>query len=155
MTGPRTAFRPRPSLALAADGTPWQQLAACRSISPTTMFPSNERDGRAVAAAKAFCAVCPVRDRCLAAALAEEDGHNRDRRSGIRGGLTSTERVRLAAAQRRATRQRSDGREPAPCGTAAAYERHIRNGEPVDDACRTARAAQRQANRKRSKAAAA
>lgn len=28
---------------------------------------------------------------------------------------------------------------PAACGTRAAYERHRRNGEPVDAACRDAR----------------
>ena len=27
---------------------------------------------------------------------------------------------------------------PAPCGTKAAYERHLRKKEPVDDACRRA-----------------
>jgi hypothetical protein len=26
----------------------------------------------------------------------------------------------------------------APCGSAAAYKRHKRNGEAIDDACRTA-----------------
>lgn len=29
-------------------------------------------------------------------------------------------------------------RKPSPCGTKAAYERHLRKGEPVDDACRRA-----------------
>ncbi|MFE7895394.1 hypothetical protein [Streptomyces sp. NPDC057412] len=27
---------------------------------------------------------------------------------------------------------------PAPCGTRAAYQRHLRRGEPVDAACRAA-----------------
>ena len=27
---------------------------------------------------------------------------------------------------------------PAPCGTTAAYQRHRRYGEPIDDACRQA-----------------
>ncbi|MEU9733962.1 WhiB family transcriptional regulator [Streptomyces sp. NPDC048002] len=30
--------------------------------------------------------------------------------------------------------------QPAPCGTRAAYQRHLRRGEPVDDACRAANA---------------
>jgi hypothetical protein len=30
------------------------------------------------------------------------------------------------------------GRPPAPCGTVAAYQRHRRKGEPVDDPCRLA-----------------
>lgn len=29
-------------------------------------------------------------------------------------------------------------RELSPCGTAAAYERHRRRGEPIDDACKAA-----------------
>lgn len=29
-------------------------------------------------------------------------------------------------------------RQPAPCGTYAAYRRHQRKGEPIDDACRQA-----------------
>lgn len=31
-----------------------------------------------------------------------------------------------------------EGRQLAPCGTAAAYKRHIRRGEPVDAPCRRA-----------------
>ena len=39
----------------------------------------------------------------------------------------------------------------APCGTAAAYKRHKRHGEPIDDACRDAYNAEQRrlyANRK-------
>ena len=34
--------------------------------------------------------------------------------------------------------KRCGGRPAAPCGTPAAYQRHLRHGEPVDDACRRA-----------------
>jgi hypothetical protein len=30
------------------------------------------------------------------------------------------------------------GRTPAPCGTASAYTRHVKRGEPIDEACRQA-----------------
>ncbi|MEV8432032.1 WhiB family transcriptional regulator [Streptomyces chartreusis] len=30
------------------------------------------------------------------------------------------------------------GRPPAPCGTRSAYQRHVKKGEPIDDACRRA-----------------
>lgn len=30
------------------------------------------------------------------------------------------------------------GQAIAPCGTQSAYTRHVKNGEPVDDACRAA-----------------
>src|SRR5690606_18216086 len=35
---------------------------------------------------------------------------------------------------------------PKPCGTRAAYERHRRQGEPIDDACREANAAYHRKN---------
>ncbi|MBO3663723.1 hypothetical protein [Microbacterium stercoris] len=44
------------------------------------------------------------------------------------------------------------GRPKAPCGTDAAYRRHLRNGEPVDDACRQAHT-EAQRERRRSPAA--
>ncbi|GAA3009137.1 hypothetical protein [Microbacterium aurantiacum] len=40
------------------------------------------------------------------------------------------------------------GRPKAPCGTDAAYRRHLRNDEPVDEACRDAHAATRRASRR-------
>lgn len=40
-------------------------------------------------------------------------------------------------------------RKLAECGTWSAYRRHLRYGEPVDDACREAARAQRRAQRKR------
>lgn len=44
-----------------------------------------------------------------------------------------------------------DGGRPrplAPCGTEAAYHRHVRNGEPKDDACRQAHTIAKRAERK-------
>ncbi|MBB2956980.1 hypothetical protein [Pseudoclavibacter helvolus] len=40
------------------------------------------------------------------------------------------------------------GRPKAPCGTDSAYRRHLRNKEPIDDACREAHAAERRAARR-------
>ncbi|MCC4906961.1 hypothetical protein [Microbacterium sp. cx-59] len=40
------------------------------------------------------------------------------------------------------------GKPKARCGTDAAYRRHLRNGDPVDDACRDAHAATRRASRR-------
>ncbi|MDI9889963.1 hypothetical protein [Microbacterium sp. IEGM 1404] len=40
------------------------------------------------------------------------------------------------------------GKPKAPCGTDAAYRRHLRNGETVDDACRDAHAAARRGDRR-------
>jgi hypothetical protein len=39
-------------------------------------------------------------------------------------------------------------RELKPCGTEAAYRRHLRNGEPTDEACRAAHAEGQRTERK-------
>jgi hypothetical protein len=41
-------------------------------------------------------------------------------------------------------------RQPQPCGTDAGYQRHVKYGEPIDDACRAARNAAQ--NQRRAKA---
>ncbi len=73
----------------------WRNQAACRNMDPDVFFSPDafetkqERDDRE-AAAKAVCATCPVRERCLEYAL--EAGE----RYGIWGGLTELERRALA-----------------------------------------------------------
>jgi WhiB family redox-sensing transcriptional regulator len=79
---------------LLFDGRPipeWRRLAACRTHDPDLFFPSSPLG---VAAAKQVCAECPVRASCLTDALAWETDRSRH---GIAGGLTPTERRRLAA----------------------------------------------------------
>lgn len=73
----------------------WRSKAACIGRGDISWFPSPPNRGsrasvyrREVAAAKAVCASCPVRDECLAAALATAPTHD----FGIRGGLTASER---------------------------------------------------------------
>ena len=77
----------------------WYRLAACRG-KPTALFfpeaayPQGGRpDPATVAEAKQVCALCPVRERCLAVGRGEEHG--------IWGGLT--------VAERRAVRQARQG----------------------------------------------
>jgi len=63
----------------------WRHLAACRGMPTALFFPEPGRaDPAAVTEAKSVCARCPVRERCLAAAMADEHG--------IWGGLTAAER---------------------------------------------------------------
>lgn len=74
----------------------WRHDAACRAIPPETFFPLGEPGEDK---AKAVCAGCPVRDRCLDWALAHED-------FGVWGGLAEDERralKRAAATARRLT----------------------------------------------------
>jgi hypothetical protein len=95
------------------------------------------RDETTILAAREICDNCPVLDDCRAYALATGEP------AGIWGGLTEPER---AVIRKRAQRRRKGGRILVPCGTEAAYHRHIRRKEPVDQACQDAAAA---AQRKR------
>ena len=75
-------------------GHEWEQSAACTGADVNAWFPSTPNGG---AEAKRTCwNKCPVREQCLAAAMTEEHGAHRDRRHGIRGGLTAGERADLA-----------------------------------------------------------
>jgi WhiB family transcriptional regulator, redox-sensing transcriptional regulator len=68
----------------------WRLLAACRSIDPDLFFPvsSAGKSLEQVAEARAVCARCLVRSRCLEFALRTRQAH------GIWGGLTAQERDR-------------------------------------------------------------
>jgi Transcription factor WhiB/Homeodomain-like domain len=75
----------------------WRDRAACRWVDPELFFPTAESGpllDRQVAAAKAVCAGCPVRARCLAWALDALP-------YGIAGGLTEQERQQTRAGRRR------------------------------------------------------
>lgn len=63
----------------------WRDAAACRTVDPEVFFPF-PGDTRGQDAAKAVCAVCPVRDECLAWALATGQD------AGVWGGRTEDER---------------------------------------------------------------
>jgi WhiB family transcriptional regulator, redox-sensing transcriptional regulator len=77
----------------------WLDQAACVGTDPELFFQFG--DG-AYTAARRVCAGCPVRTECLGKAMAEESPEegesqesNRERRHGIRAGLTAHERWRL------------------------------------------------------------
>ena len=71
----------------------WQYEGACRETDPETFFsPDSERGPRRrdrEAAAKALCAVCPVRRACLEHALQVREPY------GVWGGLNINEREKL------------------------------------------------------------
>lgn len=69
----------------------WRHDAACRDEDPELFFPVSEvgPGARQTAEAKAVCARCPVRTRCLDYAL--DNGLD----FGIFGGTTETERRNL------------------------------------------------------------
>lgn len=70
----------------------WRLEAECRGSDPMLFFP---HAGEATAAPLAVCAVCEVRDECLAAHLYEEQG--------IWGGTTALGRRRLRRERRMAS----------------------------------------------------
>lgn len=107
-------------LRIAVAHPDWMQLAECRGLDPELF---HAEQGESTREAKAVCAGCPVKAACLAHAL---DNHEK---VGVWGGLSGQERRRLQ-------RQRT----LAPCGTRAAYVRHVKRGEPTCDACKAANA---------------
>jgi WhiB family redox-sensing transcriptional regulator len=72
---------------------PWMQDAACAQTDPDMFFPT---PGDHASEARAVCAVCPVRDECLAYAL------RTGQRIGIWGGMSAAERSRIGAEPTRA-----------------------------------------------------
>lgn len=75
----------------------WHALAACAGMDERLFFPGNGRDRDArTTAAKRVCHGCPVRIECREDAMAWEMPSTR---TGITGGLTATDRERLAAAR--------------------------------------------------------
>lgn len=73
----------------------WRHRAACRDEDPELFFPVSETGpgARETARAKAVCARCPVRAKCLDYAFENGLDH------GIFGGLTERERRRVHARQ--------------------------------------------------------
>ncbi len=82
------------ALRAITDVEEWSDRAACRGMDDSVFFhPDNERGAskrRREAYAKSVCAGCPVRPRCLAAALASHEPF------GIWGGTTPDERDAIA-----------------------------------------------------------
>lgn len=135
----------------------WRTYAACRNEDPDTMFPAPGNKA-GIDYAQSICAVCPVRLKCLEDALADEGGKVKGKRHGVAGGLTPSQRYseynrrRTSAPGYVPPAPRKVGtRPPAPCGTPSAYDRHTRNGEPIDDACREAHNAKRRQSKSKAR----
>jgi WhiB family redox-sensing transcriptional regulator len=98
------AHQPGNTVTEAADKTGWRARAACHQFDSALFFPDRPAYRRNdVAAAKAICCRCPVREACLEAAM---DGGEK---VGIWGGLTPIERTNL---RRRRRRARAAQKEP-------------------------------------------
>lgn len=123
--------------------TGWEQEAACRNLDPMLFYPAKdavEQQERA----RQVCAGCPVREQCLTSTLADEKRLRPSDRDGIRAGLDGKQRYVLQHGQPKPRRRRRKPRAAKPrtlqpCGTPAAYDRHVRRREPIDEKCRVAR----------------
>jgi WhiB family transcriptional regulator, redox-sensing transcriptional regulator len=99
--------RLRAPFAAGFERVSWRELAACRTADPELFFPIG-RTGPAIGEierAKAVCASCPVRERCLTFALDTRQDY------GIWGGYDDEER-RLLHRQRQAGPWSGGGEEP-------------------------------------------
>jgi hypothetical protein len=134
----------------------WTDHAACRPGTdvPADMFSSDTEPAKA--AALHVCRNhCPVIDEC------KTEAELQPYRSMVAGGVAYNQHgepdLRRTAQTRcplctfrpapwpepgaQARGRRPDPRTLKPCGTQAAYNRHRRRGEPIDDACRQAHSA--------------
>jgi WhiB family redox-sensing transcriptional regulator len=89
---------------LVLDRAEWREGAACRTTDPGLFFPIGTTGPalEQIAAAKAVCFDCSVRDDCLTFALST----NQD--SGIWGGTSEEERRQIRRARRAAERAARD-----------------------------------------------
>lgn len=98
--------------------------AACITTDPEVFFP-DPSDLRGIATARSYCKRCPVSAECLQASL------DLDARYGIWGGLTPEERGY------RERHARPGPPRSATCPSHSAYKRHLADGDPPCDQCRT------------------
>ncbi|GIU84109.1 MAG: hypothetical protein KatS3mg008_0884 [Acidimicrobiales bacterium] len=100
-----TPLTPRPLIWDGDDS--WRDLAACRDTSPDLFFPVGTTGPalEQIAAAKAVCAKCEVREPCLEFALTT----NQD--SGIWGGLSEEERREIRRRMKAERARRAEQRQ--------------------------------------------
>ena len=78
------------------DPKEWRSRAACRDVDTAVFFPETEPE---IAAAKAVCAACPVREACLDFALITRQD------DGVWGGMDENERRRVRRRRQEAARK--------------------------------------------------
>jgi len=122
--------------------TDWRDAACHGHDDPELWF---AYDPLEQAEAKRICGTCPVRARCLEAALTEEGSTTAGSRFGIRGGLNNKERARVARQARRPHKPKPRALERH--GTPAGYRQHERAKTPKCPECIEAYAVMRRARR--------
>lgn len=102
----------------------WAMNALCAQCDPEEWFPNQ---GASTRAAKRVCLDCPVRAQCSQYALDNNEIH------GVWGGLSERERRRVKRGEEVPVLALQ------PCGTVAAFQRHVRDDEKPCDPCREAK----------------
>lgn len=74
----------------------WSQEALCLGIDNPDIFFTNAFYEDALR----FCALCPIRDECLAEGIKQDGIHKKGGLHGIWGGLTPEERAKLRKASK-------------------------------------------------------
>ncbi|WP_217231355.1 WhiB family transcriptional regulator [Streptomyces anulatus] len=105
-------------------------VLACATTDPEVFH-----DDAHASLAKELCENCPLAETCRTQARAHREW-------GTWGGETTAERAAAGFAPP-GWRGRGHLRERRPCGTTAAYRRHIRASEPPCAACRAAESRRR------------
>jgi WhiB family redox-sensing transcriptional regulator len=104
--------------------TDWRDLGACNGEDPDLFAPDGTtgRWAKDIAAAKAICNRCPVREQCLDWALDTRQEY------GILGGLTEDERWNIrrnsVRRARRATQKPRGPKQPQPATLRELFDRH-------------------------------
>ena len=110
---------------------PWMAQAACIGKTADLFYPERH-DAVEVKYAVAICQACPVRQECLAHAIATGEDH------GVWGGLTPGQRWDHAHGQAPRRQGRPPTMRPIVHGTAAGYQAHYRRGTDPCQPCRDA-----------------
>lgn len=112
------------------DTANWRDQASCKTRPDLNWYPGQ---GEQFDEQLAVCAGCPVRDDCIAEALAATEYDD----LGIWGGMSQRQRTLLRRGQRNAKTRRP----VAECGTRSGYMRHRKDGTVICEDCRAANAA--------------
>jgi hypothetical protein len=116
----------------------WSSRGLCRHEDPEIFF-----QARYVDDAKAVCVQCPVLVDCQRDVMEFESGKAEDWRDGVVAGLTAAERAELdpVARKKKARKEAEKRARPkktkrrAKCPSYAAYMRHVKLKEPIDEGC--------------------
>lgn len=113
----------------------WTEQALCAQVDVGDMFfpekGAGTREAKAVCNGTAGRPPCPVKDKCLASAM------KNDERFGVWGGLSEHERDRLR--RKSGAPRRPHPLQPITHGTPAGYTTHRRRGEEACRPCLDAR----------------